>query len=493
MYADEDERDYFGSGMPKGNKPAGFVGLMIAKKHLGRTPDSYDPTAREKSTPELFDMDVIRQPSKYIQENLYAESTRIRRGIQKVKETIGKQRQQQVVRRFVKKWKEQPTIAELNPVDEDDFMKFMKEYNRAGIEGVVYNSYAPTINFMFLHLLRKYKNDCVIASKTKGGVFKAGLEVSKTYKSMGAYDTKTEDFAYGLKDCVDSGASIVVLPFSLPQHANLLLYRPTANTLERFEPHGNRTGHLTYQQNKSLNDTIVKFFNQKVFKPILERADVPAFRFIPPQDIQIGRGFQAVENAEDYEYRRRLGQTGYSYQGFCVMWSMFYLELCLKFPNLTGREVVDKAMESINKKDGTEKFLRTILGYTEEAEKELKKLVPTFSFQTLNMRYETLKKEQKADSPAYRTWIKAFNDYNEWFDNQIKDEMTKVYARVGARARAAPAPKRRRGAGVDDIAEMIGSGLLMSSCCPPSRRECKVGSGYYGGFMKGLEYIARNG
>ena len=122
MYADEDERDYFGSGMPKGNKPAGFVGLMIAKKHLGRTPDSYDPTAREKSTPELFDMDLIGQPSKYIQENLYAQSTRIRRGIQKVKEATAKARVRQVVRKFVKEYKKQPTIAELTPVDEDDFM-----------------------------------------------------------------------------------------------------------------------------------------------------------------------------------------------------------------------------------------------------------------------------------------------------------------------------------------------------------------------------------
>lgn len=58
-----------GAGMPKGNKKAGFVGLMIAKKHLGRrhTSDMYNPPpASQKKTPARFNSNAIQAPSNYI-------------------------------------------------------------------------------------------------------------------------------------------------------------------------------------------------------------------------------------------------------------------------------------------------------------------------------------------------------------------------------------------------------------------------------------------
>jgi len=59
-----------GSGMPKGNKKAGFVGLMLAKKHLRRGVNDYDPPATDKITPARFNVGRIAQPSAYIQ-NVY--------------------------------------------------------------------------------------------------------------------------------------------------------------------------------------------------------------------------------------------------------------------------------------------------------------------------------------------------------------------------------------------------------------------------------------
>lgn len=55
-----------GQGMPKGNKKAGFVGLMIAKKHLKMKPGDYDPSATPKNTPAKFVTSRIQKPSKYI-------------------------------------------------------------------------------------------------------------------------------------------------------------------------------------------------------------------------------------------------------------------------------------------------------------------------------------------------------------------------------------------------------------------------------------------
>ena len=58
-----------GAGMPHGNKKAGFVGLMIAKKHLRRRPNSamYNPPpATPKQTPARFNIGAIQNPSAYI-------------------------------------------------------------------------------------------------------------------------------------------------------------------------------------------------------------------------------------------------------------------------------------------------------------------------------------------------------------------------------------------------------------------------------------------
>lgn len=72
---DEEYNDVVGDGMPKGNKKAGFIGLMIAKKHLRRGPADYDPEAKAKKTPARFNSNLMAQtdrhgrpnPSAYIQ------------------------------------------------------------------------------------------------------------------------------------------------------------------------------------------------------------------------------------------------------------------------------------------------------------------------------------------------------------------------------------------------------------------------------------------
>lgn len=67
----DEAADLIGEGMPKGNKRAGFVGLMIAKarkpRGLQRGPNSYATAQRPKNTPANFDLAAINAPSKDIQ------------------------------------------------------------------------------------------------------------------------------------------------------------------------------------------------------------------------------------------------------------------------------------------------------------------------------------------------------------------------------------------------------------------------------------------
>lgn len=67
----DDQNDLVGDGMPKGNKRAGFIGLMVAKarrpRGLQRGPDSYATAQRPKNTPANFDLTAIGSPSKDLQ------------------------------------------------------------------------------------------------------------------------------------------------------------------------------------------------------------------------------------------------------------------------------------------------------------------------------------------------------------------------------------------------------------------------------------------
>lgn len=67
----DEAADLMGLGMPKGNKSAGFIGLMVAKakkpKGLSRTEGSYATPQRTKSTPDKFDLTEIGSPSKDLQ------------------------------------------------------------------------------------------------------------------------------------------------------------------------------------------------------------------------------------------------------------------------------------------------------------------------------------------------------------------------------------------------------------------------------------------
>ena len=71
--------DFEGEGMPKGNKNAGYVGLMLAKQHLGRKVKDYNPpneegeytasTVARKKKMGKFNSALVSNPSAYITTN----------------------------------------------------------------------------------------------------------------------------------------------------------------------------------------------------------------------------------------------------------------------------------------------------------------------------------------------------------------------------------------------------------------------------------------
>jgi hypothetical protein len=341
---------------------------------------------------------------------------------------MGDIKKKNIVRRAVKqyviKFKDR-AIGAMGEITPEDMVSFINQYKRNGVEGIVYSAYDITGEMVWLYLMKKYKNECYIVFRNpKRRTYVSGIDITENGNpKQGAVDV--DDMVSTMKDCLEIKSPLMVIPLTLPRHQNMMLYRPTANTIERFEPHGEMSGHLSRDQNEKLDAGLKKFFEKKAFDPIFKRTGVPEFQYLKPQDLRTGRGFQSVESQEKMEYERtQKKKLGPSYDGFCQMWAFFYLELSMKYPHLTGRQVIDKAFEAINARDGANKFLNLIGSYVEDSEKEIKKLYADFSFGD----YGTKQRGQaRADT------MKTIQNYYIWFNEEVRKIVLAKRQRISAR------------------------------------------------------------
>ena len=140
------------------------------------------------------------------------------------------------------------------------------------------------------------------------------------------------------------------------------------------------------------------------------------------------------------------------------MWSYFYLELVLRFPNLSGKEIIKKAIKTIEEKDGLFKFISHIGAYVESSEKELQKLLPTFSFLKISNE-RTLTKEEidKLSNEEMFDMLTAYGNIRNWFN----DEMKKIVEERSKRLKINPPEARKKR---QPIKKQTGKGMV-SSCC----------------------------
>lgn len=169
-------------------------------------------------------------------------------------------------------------------------------------------------------------------------------------------------FGESLKECIDNGVPIIciflILKFGNTKsvHANILIYRPFERIIERFEPHG-RKYFNSLKVDMSINKQLKELFEDK-----MNTYTNGKVRFYPPSKIcPYKKGFQALE--EDIKGLQIEGG------GFCVMWSLFIMEMIMNNPEIKTKDIIDKVMDITNKDP---KFLKdTIRGYVVSIEQLL--------------------------------------------------------------------------------------------------------------------------
>lgn len=119
-------------------------------------------------------------------------------------------------------------------------------------------------------------------------------------------------------------------------HANSLLYDKKTNELERFETYG------SIHDEHVINKKIKNYFSKII----------PNLIYIEPSDY-MKVGFQALDENEMH-YNRNIGDPG----GFCVAWSLWYVDMRIRYPSIKRHKLVKYIIAQINNKKSIRSTIR---------------------------------------------------------------------------------------------------------------------------------------
>lgn len=302
--------------------------------------------------------------------------------------------------------------------------KFIKVGSKIDTENIYYMPSGIFIDAFIIEAFENKKLDCLIipdksiVSGTKRE-YSFSLEIITTPSNK---RTQNLNFSYEIitklieqiDECIKSGTKLIAIPFVFYPvcHQNLLLYRVDNNQFERFEPHG-----------QYFNNDKEDIDNKKVNKALADLCYKlkPTSTFISP-DLwhPAQQGFQTSENYNLHklpllriskeEYKKRIG-------GFCVMWSCFYLNLVLEYPDTESADII-KAVNKYMEKYGDKGFFDLIIGYLQPIEILMKRYLRNFKFKDFNFIDFNANKNSKK--------FKDFLDKNATITGEITDYLERV-------------------------------------------------------------------
>jgi len=275
---------------------------------------------------------------------------------------------------------------------------------------VHYKAESLIASFSYFAVLKKFKGECIPIFKHYGQL-NIDLEINTTKKETRIfYDNELlNGFGEALKKCIDRGISVICVYLSLRfgaslnGHANMLIYRPFDRTVERYEPHGEAFSNSRKFDN-SINSQLAELFEEK-----LNKYTDGEVRFVPPNELcPTKKGFQSLEG----EIERLRIEGG----GFCVMWSLFVMEMVLNNPDKSTLQIIEKVMD-ITKKDP--KYLSEIIrGYVVGIEKTLDETLKFlnkegFSYSAINHKVRSNLKDEMTSAFILETIFETEKEIRE--------------------------------------------------------------------------------
>jgi ankyrin repeat protein len=252
-----------------------------------------------------------------------------------------------------------------------------------------------------IFLMNKHNNCCTTISYTSN-MTSNNESLCNYYKSMGLIMSDRceffnfeivwinyklfiiDDFGMLFKNCIESDARFIIIPLGIVMkigsHANYLIYDKVTQEMERFEPHGGTTP-IGFNYKSDILDKLLEKYMKSV---------VPNLSYVRPEEYISKVGFQMMESHETNV--NKIGDP----EGFCALWSIWYVDQRLTYQNHNRKVLVDALFQAIQSKN---------IGY--------RNLIRNYSRNIIKMRDDIL----KSVGLNINDWM------NERYDNMTHDKL----------------------------------------------------------------------
>ena len=290
----------------------------------------------------------------------------------------------------------------IEPIDIKKFLKDNDLKKPINFEGSIFIELC-----MYLVILKRHKNDGIVIDldhqfrelkkRDDNRFMVAGIELLKNNKirlpATFDYIKEAIEKSYKKKD-------FVLIPFSYPRHANMLIYNPHTNTIEHYEPHG------------KWNENIPRKKCRKTYTRLKTLSKYLGADYMPPYETsQFERGLQAIEQEAEGRYELIDYLFVKDPGGYCLAWSYFIADIRLSNPDKSPQEVYELSIKKAGgQADKMRKYIRDFskIFIKEYREKEL--LIRRFKSYPENMNKEFRKK-----------WTDDFKTLINHFKQKLKE------------------------------------------------------------------------
>lgn len=235
----------------------------------------------------------------------------------------------------------------------------------------------------YLYLLKKYKSDCYVGIEKKRRRLGLSIDIKADYtkKEMVEMEEYLNDVASQVADCIIRGKTMIIIPLQIKTsegfHANVLIYRKNNNELEHFEPHGKfysfkekEEGYVEKTKDKLFN-IFVKIINTELIR---SRYKMPPIKYTKSNDV-----CPYIHGMQNYEGMSQIKTTKAEPGGYCVAWSMFFTELCLKNPEIPSSVLLDNIYDKLVKTENAADYLKKVIrGYAGMIYEKFTKMLSVF-------------------------------------------------------------------------------------------------------------------
>lgn len=287
----------------------------------------------------------------------------------------------------------------------------LKMFDKWMSKGIVEGN-IPTIDYISsdrisdiiqIYLHKKYKQNCPMysiklhseeRSVYLKNFYKENQEALRNRKNIHTFEQYMEDlkridkrdytewdvdkFLKDLKLCLETGEKLIVIPFRMSTHLNMLFIKAETREIIRYEPHGSSYLGSDKTAEKETNTFLENLTTQ--INTYLELKPTRRFKYITPYEVcprgvndTIYKGFQSFDfSGKVFKDGNPTLLKNNNKSGFCALWSWFFAECVMVNPDIPIDQVYKEADKSL--RENPMKIATIIRGYFLSINEELKEM-----------------------------------------------------------------------------------------------------------------------